>query len=96
MPVEQELPSFYSAMRLPTREALVREEVQYFKRLNCSKLSKEQLMELVCQPRAPKENRLTGDSSYRVLWHCDLSHEFNYALPGISGQRTTDGVITPY
>ena len=85
MPVEQELPSFYSAMRLPTREALVREEVQYFKRLNCSKLSKEQLMELVCQPRAPKENRLTGDSSYRVLWHCDLSHEFNYALPGISG-----------
>ena len=83
-------------MRKRTREALIREEVQNQERLNSSKLNKEALMEMVCQPKAAKEERCTGDASYRMLWHYDLADEFNYTLPGISGQRSTDGVITKY
>lgn len=78
------------------RQALIREEVQNFIRLGTSKLSQEALVELVCQPKAPREERITGDPSYRILWQRDLLKDFNYTLPGIVGERDTDGIIAQY
>jgi len=67
--VEQKLPNYFSALRTTAREALIREEVQYFHRLNFSRMSKETLSNLVKEPKASPEDRLTGDQSYRILWH---------------------------
>jgi len=60
--VEQEdLPSLYAAMTRKAREALIREEVQLYQRLQTSLLSNEQLLRLVKEDVAPSEYRMTGD-----------------------------------
>ena len=55
-------PAFYSVLKAKTREALIREEVRNFKRLDlATKLGKEALVELVMAPEAEYEEHMSGD-----------------------------------
>lgn len=100
--VDQDLADFYSAMPLDARLALIRQEVHSYQRLKIAKLDKDSLRDLVVAKRLPeKESKQLlkgdlGDSTYRALWHKDLSHEFGYSLPGAAGKRVASGVDREY
>ena len=38
------------------------------------KLSKATLLELIEEPEIENQKQLTGDESYRVLWHRDIAN----------------------
>ena len=75
--VKQNLKNFFSALKTSDRESLIREEAVDSNRLQSSKMSKENLIDLVLCPKASHEFRLEGYPSYRILRH-DLSEQFNY------------------
>ena len=96
MPVVQELAPFYQSLKNSQRESLIREEVQDHRRLGTSKLTKENLLELVTAPKVDrKELGLSGDCSYRILRH-EIAEEFNYISPALAGQNQTDFVVSAY
>ena len=86
MPLKQVLLSYFSALKISDRESLIREEVTDATRLGTSKLSKENLKELVTREKADPKFRLTGYPSYRVL-RSKLAEQFNYFNPGLDGFR---------
>ena len=65
--VDQYLANFHAALPKSMRASFVREEVLENKRLNSSKLTKEDLVSLVSEPPAEKKMQLKGESSYRIL-----------------------------
>ena len=75
--VDQYVANFHSALPKNIRSSLVREEVLENKRLNSSKLTKEDLASLVLEPPADKKMQLKGDASYRIL-RSKIAEEFNY------------------
>ena len=75
MHVQEERPSYYSALKAKTREALIREEVRNFMRLGLApKFDKAALLELIEAPEIENSKQLTGEESYRVLWHRDIAN----------------------
>jgi hypothetical protein len=93
--VKQKLNNYFSALSSEDRKSLIREEVQDELRLGISKLAKNKLYDLVTLDPAPKELRLQGYPTYRILRH-KISEEFNYINPCIKGQRQSDFVISRY
>ena len=87
--VEQDLPSVYSTMSIAAREDLIREEVISRQRLNFSKLSQHQILALAKEPEAELDLQITGDQSYRTLWHKEFAEKLNYST-------FTNGVISNY
>ena len=75
--VKQNLANFFSALKTSDRESLIREEAVDHNRLQSSKMSKENLIDLVLTPKATHEFRLEGYPSYRILRH-ELAEQFNY------------------
>ena len=95
MIVNQKVDSFYSALKASSRESLIREEVSDNLRTGTSKLNKENLRDLVMMPKSKKELLLRGDESYRIL-RCPIADEFNYIMPGVSGIRQSEFIISQY
>ena len=62
-------------------------------RLGIKKLNRESFKQLILAEKAPKDKRLKGDASYRILRHT-IAEQFNYSQPGLKNCRQTDFVIS--
>ena len=93
--ISQNLASFFSSLKRSDRESMIRKEVLDHERMRCSQMPISNLGDLVLEPQAAHEFRLTGYPSYQVL-RLPIAEDFNYIQPGKQGQRQTDFVISDF